>query len=136
MNTAPIILIIEDEIILQNAYKLVLSSKGYTIYTANNGSEGLAVLADITPDVILLDIFMPVMDGREFLKTIDLHNYPDTKIIVYTNLTDANVKKEMMDGGAYKFILKSSMTPRDLLSLVEECLPDTSPGDLPTYKSA
>ncbi len=124
MNKNHSILIIEDEIILQDVYKLVLSSQGFQVHTANNGAEGLRMLEKHKPDVILLDIFMPVMDGKEFLKTINLKDNPKLKIIVYTNLSDSNVEEEMLAMGAHKFVLKSSMKPQDLIDLIVECLAD------------
>lgn len=116
------ILIVEDEIVLQDVYKLVLSSQGYEVATANNGAEGLAHLKKVTPDLVLLDIFMPVMDGKEFLRNIDNRDYPHTKIIVYSNLSDSKTEEEMRELGADNFILKSSLTPQDLVSLVTETL--------------
>lgn len=122
MSKYPTVLIVEDELILQDVYKLVLSTQGFQIYTANNGVEGLAVLKKHTPDVVLLDIFMPVMDGKEFLATVNLKDHPNMKVIVYTNLTDSDTEKQMLALGAYKFILKASLKPQDLIALVSECL--------------
>jgi CheY-like chemotaxis protein len=112
------ILIVEDEIVLQDVYKLVLSSHGYEVTTANNGAEGLAQLKKVVPDLVLLDVFMPVMDGKEFLRNFDLNDYPHTKIVVYSNLSDSKTEAEMRELGAHDFILKSSMTPQDLIDLV------------------
>lgn len=128
MNKDHSVLIIEDEIILQDVYKLVLSMQGFQVHTANNGSEGIGMLKQHKPDVILLDIFMPVMDGIEFLQTVDLRAYPGLKIIVYTNLSDSNVQAQMLELGAHKFVLKSTMNPQDLISMVRECLADTKNG--------
>lgn len=122
MNKPQTILIVEDEIILQDVYKLVLSTQGYEIHTANNGVEGLNLLKKVHPDLVLLDIFMPVMDGKEMLKNIEIPDYPNTKFIVYSNLSDRNTESEMLDLGAHKFVLKSSMTPKDLVNLVTETL--------------
>ena len=122
MNKNHSVLIIEDEIVLQDVYKLVLSSQGFQVHTANNGAEGLVALKEHTPDVILLDIFMPVMDGIEFLKTVNLKAYPELKVIVFTNLSDSNVEAQMLALGAHKFVLKSSMNPQDLIRLVESIL--------------
>lgn len=116
------VLIIEDEAVLQDVYKLILTSGGYTVYTANNGVEGLKQCKAIRPSLILLDIFMPVMDGKEFLRNIDLSEYPDTKIIVYSNVSDKATESEMTKLGAHGFILKSSLTPSDLLDVVTEQL--------------
>lgn len=114
------ILIVEDEKILQDVYKLVLTSKGYTVHTANNGAEGLKQVAAIQPDMVLLDMFMPVMDGKEFLRNYDTNDYPNTKIVVYTNLSDSETEAEMLGLGAYKFVLKASLAPQDLLALVAD----------------
>ena len=116
------ILVVEDEKVLQDVYKLVLTSYGYTVHTANNGAEGLRQLAAVKPDIVLLDIFMPVMDGKEFLRNLDTNDYPKTKIIVYTNLSDNQTEAEMLGLGACRFVLKSSMTPRDLIALIEEVI--------------
>lgn len=114
------ILIVEDEKVLQDVYKLVLSSQGYEIYTADNGVEGLKQLQVTKPDMVLLDLFMPVMDGKEFLKNIHTADYPKTKFVVYTNLSDSETEKEMLSLGAHKFVLKASMAPKDLIGLVQE----------------
>jgi CheY-like chemotaxis protein len=122
MNKNHRILIIEDEIILQDVYKLVLNSQDFQVYTANNGAEGLIMLKKHKPDVILLDIFMPVMGGVEFLETVDLKDYPKLKIIVYTNLTDSDTEEKVLRLGASKYVLKSSMKPQDLIDMITECL--------------
>lgn len=116
------ILIVEDEVVLQDVYKLVLNSQGYRVETASNGVEGLKKLKNISPNMVLLDLFMPVMDGKEFLRNIDTNDYPDTKIVVYTNLSDNHTESEMLELGAHKYILKSSMAPQQLINLVTEMI--------------
>lgn len=122
MNKIPSILIIEDELVLQDVYKLVLKTKNYKVHTANNGLEGLVQAKKVQPDLILLDMFMPVMDGKEFLRNFDMANFPQTKVIAYTNLSDQATRHEMLELGAHDFVLKSSMTPNDLLDLVNKHL--------------
>ena len=114
------ILIVEDEILLQDIYKLVLSSQGYQVYTASNGAEGLKKLRETNPDMVLLDLFMPVLDGREFLRNIDMSDYPHTKIVIFTNHSDSETETEMLELGAHKYVLKSSMAPQDLLAMAAE----------------
>jgi CheY-like chemotaxis protein len=116
------ILIVEDEISLRDVYKIILVSKGYDVHTADNGLEGLQKAKALRPDMVLLDIFMPVMDGKEFMRNIDMGEYPDTKIVVYSNLSDNKIEKELLALGAHKFVLKSSMAPRDLLALADQTL--------------
>lgn len=113
------ILVVEDEIVLQDVYKLILESDGYIVYTANNGQEGLKQIKNLKPDIVLLDIFMPKMDGKELLRNIDLSDYPSMRVIVYSNLSDKQTESEVMGLGAHDFVLKSSLTPTDLLELIK-----------------
>ena len=112
------VLIVEDEKILQEAYQLILSTPGFTVFTADNGVEALAQLKKTKPDVMLLDLFMPVMDGQEVLRKIRKKIYPATKIIVYSNLSNNTIQAEVLAHGADKFVLKSSMSPAELVALV------------------
>lgn len=114
------ILLVEDEILLQDVYKLVLNSQGYTVYVAGNGRDGITLLKKHCPQVVLLDIFMPVMDGKDFLRNFDTKAFPQTKIIVYSNLIDDGVEQEMRALGAHQVVLKSTMAPKDLVELIHD----------------
>lgn len=116
------VLIVEDELVLQEIYQLILTSEGHDVAVADNGAEGLAQLKKHRPELILLDIFMPQMDGRQFLQQFDRAAYPDTKVIVYTNLSDGKTKAEMMALGADRFVVKASLTPQQLAELVKTTL--------------
>lgn len=119
MNSQKIVLVVEDEVVLQDVYKLILEAGGYKVYTANNGEEGLHQIKAVRPNIVLLDIFMPKMDGKELLRNIDLTEYPDMSVIVYSNLSDKATEAEVASLGAHDFVLKSSLTPNDLLDLVK-----------------
>lgn len=119
MSSTKTILIVEDELVLQDVYKLILETHDYDVHTANNGVEGIQKIKSLRPDLVLLDIFMPVMDGKELMRNIDLTEYPDMTVVVYSNLSDKSTENEMLELGAQGFILKSSMTPTDLLSIVK-----------------
>lgn len=119
MSRQPLVLIVEDEPDLQRAYEMILSAQGYSVTTANNGIEGLKQIKAVKPQLVLLDIFMPQMDGRELLRNLDLSQYPNTKIIVYSNLSDKNIEEEMLALGAHRVVLKSKTGPSDLVSLVK-----------------
>lgn len=122
MKEKQTILIVEDEAVLRDIYKLILSAQGYNVHTAANGAKGLLLLKETVPDLILLDLFMPVMDGKEFLKNFDSNDYPQTTIIVYSNLSDDHIEREMIALGASQVVLKSSMAPKDLVELVATSL--------------
>lgn len=112
-------MVVEDEPMLQEVYRLVLEKGGYKVISAYNGAEALEKLNAETPNVILLDILMPIMDGKKFMHTIDLTKFPSTKIIVHSNLLDSKVEAEMLELGALKVILKSSMTPLELVTMID-----------------
>ncbi len=101
-------------------YEIILTSSGCTVYTAQNGAEGLEQLHKHKPDILLLDIFMPIMDGREVLRKLDKKEYPNIKIIVCSNLSDNKVIQEVLRNGADKFVLKSSLGPKELKSLISK----------------
>ena len=116
------ILIIEDEKELQDVYKLILTLGGHTVLTASNGIEGLRSIETHCPDCVLLDIFMPKLSGKELLKKLDKTRHPNMKIVVYSNLSDFETEQEVLSNGADKCILKSSMTPQELVQMVNEVM--------------
>jgi len=75
------ILIVDDEVQLRDMLKEELKDAGYEVDTAENGQAGLSKLKEYKPDLIILDIKMPIMDGYEFFK--ELKKYQNTKISLY-----------------------------------------------------
>lgn len=120
MSKPTSVLIVEDEKVLRDVYELIITSHGCTVYTAQNGIEGLKQLKKHKPDIMLLDIFMPAMDGREVLRNIAKADYPNTKIVVCSNMSDNKLTQEVLDNGADRFVLKSNLGPDELKSLIDE----------------
>ena len=120
MSNTKSVLIVEDEKVLRDVYELIITSLGYTVYTASNGIEGLKQLKKHKPDIMLLDIFMPVMDGQEVLRNLNKDDFPNVKIVVCSNMSDSKIIQEVLDNGADKFVLKSSLGPNDLKSLISD----------------
>lgn len=114
------ILIIEDDAPLQEAYSFILKSDGHEIDSAYNGKEALELVKNHHYDIILLDLHMPIMDGWEFLKHYDAQRPAHTKIILFSNMVEADTHKQAEKLGVYRAILKSSMTPSGMLSLVQD----------------
>jgi CheY-like chemotaxis protein len=113
------ILIVEDDAALQEAYHFILKRGGHAVRSAYNGSEGLERVQRHSFDIILLDIHMPVMNGIEFLRTYQPTKPPGTRIIVFSNMMDSDTEQLVTRLGAYQCILKSSMTPAQMLQLIE-----------------
>lgn len=112
------ILIVEDEIELHKAYKLILQAEKYEVLSAFNGQEALHLLEDSKVDLILLDIRMPTMDGKEFLQKFN--NKYDAKIIVFSNLDAEKDIDEVYELGADRYILKAWASPQELVKVVKD----------------
>lgn len=115
------VMIIEDERLLNDAYAQVLKSTGIKLLRAYDGQEALDILQNETPDIVLLDLRMPVMDGITFLKKLEPRStMPDTKIIVFSNYDDQKEIDEAFSLGAMHYMLKAWATPDELIKLIRE----------------
>jgi two-component system alkaline phosphatase synthesis response regulator PhoP len=108
------LLIVEDDEMLNQAYKLILEKEGHDVKIAFNGKEGLAIAKEFKPELILLDIMMPVMNGIEFLKAYDAPAHPETIIIVLSNLNEDSEVQEALKLGAQRYILKAGTSAAKL----------------------
>jgi len=113
------VLVIEDNKTLNQAYKLILQREGYDVRAASNGKEGLELAKLTNPDLILLDMLMPVMNGVEFLKHYKPADHPGTIIIILSNLNEDSEVQQALQLGAQKYILKASTSPQELIAHVK-----------------
>jgi DNA-binding response OmpR family regulator len=118
------ILVVEDDKDLNNAYCKILQIAKHKVVAAFNGDEALAALKDFKPDVILLDLFMPIKSGVEFLKVYDTTSHPETKLVIFTNLDNSPEVQEAFSLGADRYILKAGTSPAELMGVVKEALED------------
>lgn len=117
------ILVVEDDKDLNNAYKVILESEGHTVAVAYNGQEALQVLKDFTPDLILLDLLMPIMGGLEFLQHYDqVQKHPAVKVLIFTNMENSPEVTEAYNLGAHRCIIKSWTAPQNLARVVSDTL--------------
>jgi DNA-binding response OmpR family regulator len=118
------ILIVEDDQYIRELYEGILSEAGYEVTTANDGQEGLTKLEDVTPDLMLLDVMMPNLDGIGLLK--ELHAKHEKKlphkIILLTNLAHDSVIDEALSLGAAGYLTKSELNPDEFLEQVKKHL--------------
>ena len=120
-NKARSILIVEDETSLNEAYQIILANAGYDILSAFDGKEALKIVSETKPDIILLDLRMPIMDGIAFLKEYKPTD-KRTKVIVFSNYDMQKEIEEAYELGAHKYILKAWASPKELLKLVKDTL--------------
>jgi DNA-binding response OmpR family regulator len=115
------ILIAEDDAVLREVYMKKFTISGYTIRTAQNGEEAIAEIQKKEPDILILDINMPILDGFGVLE-----RYPKTgrkfPVIMLTNFGDDKNKARGLELGADDYFIKSEMTIRKLLEMVETLL--------------
>lgn len=110
----PSILIIDDEVIVRNSMEALLK-KSYQLYFAENGIEGMLLASQHRPDVILLDVMMPNMNGIEVCRQIRLHSdLTEIPIVMITALTDRESRLEGLLAGVDDFLVK----PYDALELL------------------
>jgi DNA-binding response OmpR family regulator len=112
MEPKPKILIVEDDASQRLLYSEELKDEGYEPITAKNGKEAMQILKKIKPDLIMLDIIMPVMDGMEALGRI-IGRHKDIPIILYSSYP--HYKDDFMSWMADAYLTKSS----DLTELKE-----------------
>lgn len=112
------VLLVEDYPGIRQTYRAALVAAGHDVELAADGQEALEAVSHSSPDVILLDLLMPNMDGLEFLRRYRPHDHPHTKIIVFTNLASPELAKEALDLGASQYVIKSQYTPKAIAQLL------------------
>jgi len=117
------ILIIEDDHNLNEAYQMILRHQGHKILVALNGMDALKITKKIEPDLILLDLKMPQMNGIEFLEKYNLkEKHPKVKVVIFSNLDAQQEIDEAYNLGAEKYMLKAWASPKELIQLVDSLL--------------
>ena len=117
------IAIVEDDVAISQMYRIKFESEGYTVETAENGKLGLELIEDMKPDIVLLDLMMPEMDGEEMLTKLRATPLgKDIKVIILTNMGETEAPASIKEMGVEAFILKANMTPRQVAELVKEHL--------------
>jgi CheY-like chemotaxis protein len=122
MNNSKKILIIEDELPMLRALNDKFTLEGFSVLEAKNGEEGLEIALRTKPDMIILDLFMPVMDGKTMMEKLRQDSWgKDVPIIILTNLNpdDKTLNEIIASGPAYYFI-KSKWKLEDLVKKVKE----------------
>jgi DNA-binding response OmpR family regulator len=117
------ILIVEDELPLLNVLSEKLTHEGFSVLQAKNGLEGLEVALKERPDLILLDIIMPVMDGINMLKKLHEDLWGKTaKVIILTNLSEQKKVAEVLKEGMHDYLIKSDWKIADIVQQIKNRL--------------
>ena len=128
MNDATKILIVEDEKLIRKAYAEELQSEGFTVIVAGNGKEGLDTALSEKPDLILLDILMPIMDGVTMMGKLRESGEYGAKvpIILLTNLStnEEKILEAVVKDKPSLYLEKSSWDLTNVVEKIKEYLQD------------
>lgn len=121
------VLLIEDEEMLANMYEVKFKNEGFDITKALDGEDGLKKAKEIIPDLILLDIIMPKMDGFSVLQA--LKGDAKTKNIPVILLTNLGQEEDIARGkemGSVGYLVKANITPAEVVEQVKKQLANLS----------
>jgi CheY-like chemotaxis protein len=122
LNEPKTILIVDDERTLLSALVDKFTREGFVVLGAKNGKEGLDSALANHPDIILLDLIMPVMDGTTMLANLRKDPWgKDAKVIVLTNLSEVEKATSRLQG-VYDYLIKSDWELKDVVRKVKEGL--------------
>ena len=116
------VLIIDDHAEIREMYETVLRMKEYDVCSEPDGLRGAMKAAEFKPDVILLDLMMPQMDGFTVLDALKNNHNLSCKIIVISNLSNQQEEERALQAGADKFLRKSDYTPDQIAEEVQKIL--------------
>lgn len=123
MITRPIVLIIEDDLDLRELYEQRLRLEGFDTRLAFDGKTGLELIKDVKPDIILLDLMLPKLDGFSFIKEVKREpNLKDIPIVILSVLWQDEDKERALELGADIYLVKSETTPKVVVETLTKAL--------------
>lgn len=120
MSTKVKVAIIEDDIAIVQMYRTKFESEGYNVETAGDGIIGLELIESFSPDIILLDLMMPNMDGLDMLQRLrGTTEGKKARVVVLTNMGDTETATKVYKMAADDYIVKAEMTPKQVAERVK-----------------
>lgn len=123
MEDGKTLVIVEDEPILLKALNIELLSSGFKIFSASDGQSGLDLIKEKKPQLVLLDLMLPKLNGFEVLRKLkEDAATKDLPVIILSNLSQEEDKKKAMDLGAVNFFVKSDTDLGELVKIIQNIL--------------
>jgi len=120
------ILVVEDEVAIRRVLVTKLQAEGYGTLEAGDGEMGLTVALDKHPDLILLDVILPKLDGISLLWKLRIDGWgKNAEVIMLTNLSDAQSVADSLEKGVHDYLVKSDWKLDDLIALIKDKLQST-----------
>lgn len=117
------ILLVEDDTELADLYKLQFEKAGFEFNYLTNGLEALSKVADLQPNLMLLDIMLPGTNGLDVLKQMKVNeNTNKIPVVLLSNLPEESAREKGLSLGATSYLVKSNNTPLQIIEKVKEIL--------------
>ena len=118
------VLLVDDNPVVMAVYRSGLSMAGFTVDAAGDGEAALAQAAATIPDVIVLDLMLPKIDGFEVLRRVRADpRLKDVPVIVFSNSYTSDRTNEVWSAGATQVLAKATMTPKKLVDVLQAVVP-------------
>lgn len=113
------IMLVEDDVFIRDIYETKLTQENFEVMMAENGVDALKKLETFSPDLILLDIVMPYMDGMDFLSEVKKRDeYKKIPIIMLSNLSEKERVTKALGLGISDYLIKSHFTPSEVVEKI------------------
>lgn len=117
------ILIVEDDNAIGKILNNKLNEEGYVAFLETNGRDGLERAVEEQPDLIILDLIMPIMDGITMLKELRKDEWgANAKVLIMTNVTNDDKLQEAFENGVYEYLVKANWELGNVLDKVNHML--------------
>jgi DNA-binding response OmpR family regulator len=117
------ILLVEDDPFLVDIYNTKLSSSGFKVEVANDGKECIDKLNEFNPDLVILDIVLPNMDGWEVLNQIRSNDkFKNLKVVILSNLGQKTEVERGLNLGVTKYFIKAHYTPGEIIEEIKKII--------------
>ena len=117
------IAIVEDDLAIAQMYRLKFEAEGYKVEIAANGKIGLELCEEMQPDMVLLDLMMPEMNGDEMLEKMRKSEWgKKPQVIILTNVSEQEAPDKLKELEVIDYIVKAEMTPSQVAAMVKEKL--------------
>lgn len=117
------IAIIEDDQAINQMYRLKFEAEGFNVVSADNGQEGLEICQQAKPDIVLLDLMMPIMNGDEMLAKMRSTDWgKDIKVVILTNVGEAKIAEKVRNLGVLDVLTKAQLTPTEVVNKIRQLI--------------
>ena len=123
VQQGPVVLIVDDDERVREYVRVNLEMEGYSVREAGSADEGLEVLEEVSPDLVLLDVMMPEVDGWEMLRRVrERHGIDSIPVVMFSGKVDEGIAGEAAARGAQGFVGKP-FDPQQLIEHAKQLLP-------------